>query len=67
MNRKYHGQLAKTPARQQDFAWRIHAGTAIQSTKKNSTRRAKKRRMKLEYQAGKTTNAVRGIPTLTTM
>ena len=67
MNRKYHGQLAQTPARQQDFAWRIHAGAAVQSPKKNWTRRAKKRRMKLGYKAGKTTNAVRAIPTLTTM
>jgi len=65
VNRKY--QLTKAPARQQDFAWRIHAGAAVQSTKKNSTRRAKMRRRKLENKAGKTTNAVRAIPTLTTM
>ena len=56
--------MAYPPARQQDVAWRLHAGAAVQSTKKNSTRRAKKRRKKLEYQAGKTTNAVRAIPTL---
>ena len=49
--------MAYPPARQQDFAWRIHAGATLQSTKKNSTRRAKMRK-------GKTTNAVRAIPTL---
>lgn len=49
--------MAYPPARQQDFAWRIHAGAAVQSRKKNSTRRAK-----MEW--GKTTNAVRAIPTL---
>ena len=26
--------MAYPPARQQDFAWRIHAGAAVQSTKK---------------------------------
>ena len=48
---------------QQDFAFRIHARAAIQSTKKISTRRAKIRRETGLTQTGKTTKAVRTMPT----